>query len=178
MYLQFKSRNHYNIREQFCSILLQPSLRVHWEIALDNRSSVHEFHWIFNALFTVAFILPHIHMFCGGNALEISIHLIFFSLHRRMSFKSELLNDYKDRFHHKLQLSLRQLQYGDISIYICLILRDSYLLWALLCATFAVGASSGLQETSCKRIMIFISMKELAWKLNRKICDTLHRTVI
>lgn len=71
MCLQFKSRNRYNIREQFSSIL-SLVFRTCREIVLDNRSSVHEFLMHFSRLFSYS---AHIHMFCGENALEISIYL-------------------------------------------------------------------------------------------------------
>lgn len=78
MYLQFKSRNHYNIREQFSSILLQPSLREHWEISLDNRSSVHEFLMHFSRLLSSFLTHPHVLRWkCIGNFHSLNIFFHF-----------------------------------------------------------------------------------------------------
>lgn len=74
--------------------------------------------WIFNAHFTVVFILRTHSRALWWKCIE-NFHLLKkkkSSIYRWMSFKSELRSDYKDRFQHKLQLSLRQLYCGDISI--------------------------------------------------------------
>jgi hypothetical protein len=73
MYLQFKSQNHYNIREQFRSIPFHPLPSL--EIALDNRSSVHEFLMHFSRFSS----LPHTFTFAAVEMhWKFSIHLVFF----------------------------------------------------------------------------------------------------
>lgn len=116
MYLQFKSRNHYNIREQFssiphrCRFLFQPppfrcvsfvfplpfvAVMLCREIALDNPTCSA---WIFNALFHGC--VPTIHAFAdrgGGDALNIlhsslrfPIYLTFPFFHFTVEWASNL----------------------------------------------------------------------------------------
>lgn len=87
LYLQFSSRNHYNIREQFSSIRFG-SFSPLWTSRNCTRQSlaVHEFLMHF---FTVVF--PPCMLGCGDELKHFpfsSIYLIF-PLYRSMSFESE-----------------------------------------------------------------------------------------